>query len=353
MALVDEAALRQQIKGGALARLYVVCGGEGYLKQHYVLQLCEAAVEDAFRDFNFHRFEGKDLDLDTLAQATEAVPLMVHHPNEPAGSSGTPSERTCVLVRDYPLESANGDKDFLAFLQELPAHVTLVFWMDTADFHPKKYKALADAINAVGHIAQLNAPDGAQTLRIIAAGAKTRGCAMDHPTAEYFIECVGGDLNLLQNELEKLCAYAGGGSLTRAQVDAVCVKSIEAKSFDMVKAVSAGDGGLALRLLDDLFRQKVAPQMLLGSLVANYVDIYRAFTALQAGKGAEAPAALFDYKGKDFRLKNAGRMARGMRLPQVRRCLELLDQADRRLKNTAMDDRLVMEQCVIGLLGVR
>jgi DNA polymerase-3 subunit delta len=339
LALVDEAELRRQIKADALARLYVVCGGEDYLKQHYTAQLCEAAVEDAFRDFNFHRFEGKDLSLDTLAQATEAMPLM--------------GERTCVLVRDFPLESANGDKDFITFLRELPAHVTLVFWMDTADFHPKKYKALADAINAAGHVAQLNAPDGAQVLRLIAGGVKTRGCAMDRPTAEYFIECVGGDLNLLQNELEKLCAYAGGGNLTRAQVDAVCVKSIDAKSFDMVKAVAAGDGSLALRLLDDLFRQKVAPQMLLGSLVANYVDIYRAFTALQAGKGAEAPAALFDYKGKDFRLKNAGRMARGMKLPQVRRCLELLDQADRRLKNTAMDDRLVMEQCVIGLLGVR
>ena len=339
MALIDEAQCRQQIKQGALARLYVVCGGEDYLKQHYAARLYEAAVDEAFRDFNFHRFEGKDLDLDTLAQATEAMPLM--------------GERTCVLVRDFPLESLNGDKDFLAFLKELPDHVVLVFWMDTQAFHPKKYKVLAEAINAAGHVAQFNAPDGTQTLRIISAGAKTRGCAMDRPTAEYFVECVGGDLNLLQNELDKLCAYAGVGSITRAQIDAVCVKSVDAKSFDMVKAVSAGNGTLALRLLDDLFRQKMAPQMLLGSLIANYVDIYRAFVALQSGKSAEAPANLFDYKGKTFRLQNAGRMARGMKLPQIRRCLELLAQADRRLKNTGMADRLVMEQCVIGLLGVR
>ena len=344
MALIDEAAVRRQINAArgeenALARLYVVCGGEDYLKQYYAAQLCEAAVEDVFRDFNFHRFEGKDLDLDTLTQATEAVPLM--------------GGRTCVLVRDFPLEAANGDKDFIAFLQELPEHVVLVFWMDTIDFHPKKYKVLAEAVNSVGHIAQFNAPDETQTLRIIAAGAKNRSCAIDRSTAEYFVECVGGDLNLLQNELDKLCAYAGGGNLTRAQIDAVCVKSVDAKSFDMVKAVSAGNGTLALRLLDELFRQKVAPQMLLGSLIANYVDIYRAFIALQSGKSAEAPAGLFDYKGKSFRLQNAGRMARGMRLPQVKRCLAQLAQADRRLKNTGMDDRLVMEQCVIGLLGVR
>ena len=338
MALIDEAEIRRQVKEDTLARLYVVCGGEDYLKQHYAAQLCDAAVDDGFRDFNFHRFEGKELELDTLAQATDAVPLM--------------GGRTCVLVRDFPLESLNGDKDFLKFLQELPEYVVLVFWMDTQEFHPKKYKALAEAVNAVGHIAQFNAPDEAQTLRIVAAGAKKRGCAMDRPAAQYFVECVGGDLNLLQNELDKLCAYAGGGNITREQVDAVCVKSLDAKSFDMVKAVSAGNGAIALRLLDELFRQKVAPQMLLGSLIANYVDIYRAFIALQSGKSAEAPSNLFDYKGKAFR-QNAGRMARGMKLPQVKRCLELLAQADRRLKNTGMDDRLVMEQCVIGLLGVR
>jgi len=316
-----------------------VCGAEEYLKQHYARQICESAAEDSFRDFNFHRFEGKDISLDDLAQATEALPL----------GAG----RSCVLVRDFPLESMNGDKDFLGFLAQLPDHAVLVFWMDTAEFHPKKYKILAEAVNQSGHVAQFDKPDGAQTLALITAGAKRRGCAIGRDVAQYLIESAGGDLNLLQSELEKLCVYAGGGTLTRAQVDAVCVKSVDAKSFDMVKAVAAGDGSLALALLDDLFRQKVAPQMLLGSLIANYVDIYRAHTAMRAGLRAEDPARHFDYKGKAFRLQNAGRVAGRLKPQQVRRCLDLLAQADRRLKNTGMDNRLVMEQCIVGLLGVR
>lgn len=339
MAMINEAECRRHIKEGCLARAYVVCGKEEYLKQYYAAQLAAAAVEEAWRDFNFHRFEGKDVTLDTISQAVEAMPL----------GGG----RSCVLLRDFPLESMNGDKDFLAFLTQLPEHVVLVLWMDTAEFHPKKYKVLSEAVAQVGHIAELNAPDSSQTLRLVAAGAKKRGCSIDHPTAQYLVESVGGDLNLLQNELDKLCAFAGGGAISRSQIDAVCVKSVDAKSFDMVKAVAAGDGAGALRLLDELFRQKVAPQMLLGSLVANYVDIYRAAAAMQAGKRAEAPAQLFDYKGKGFRLQNAGRMAVRLKPVQIQRCLELLDQADRRLKYSAMDNRLVMEQCVIGLLGVR
>lgn len=339
MALIREAQCKQHIDENSLARLYVLCGSEAYMKQHYALRMCNAAVDETLRDFNFHRFEGKDLELDELARAVDTLPLG--------------GERSCVLVRDFPLEDMNGEKEFLSFLRELPEHAVLVFWMDTQPFHPKKYKVLAEAVNAVGHIVQLDAPDESQTMRLAAAGAKSRGCSLDRATAQYLIECVGGDLNLLQNELDKLCAYAGGGALTRNQIDDVCVKSIDAKSFDMVKAVSAGNGTLALRLLDDLFVQKVAPQLLLGSLIANYVDIYRAYTAMQAGKKADAPVQLFDYKGKSFRLQNAGRVAAGMKLPQIRQCLDLLAQADRRLKNTGTDNRLVMEQCVIGLLGVR
>jgi len=337
--MINEAEMRRQIKEQAFARLYVVCGKEEYLKQHYAMQICGAVVEGSFRDFNFHRFEGKDISLDDLAQATEAMPL----------GSG----RSCVLVRDFNLEAASSEKDFHAFLAELPEHAVLVFWQDTVDFKPKKSKALLEAILAAGHIAEFNAPDSAQTLRLVASGVKSRGCTIDRPTAEYFIQSVGGDLNLLQNELEKLCNYANGTAITRRHIDDVCIKSVDAKSFDMVKAVAAGDGSTALRLLDELFVQKVAPQMLLGSLAANYVDIFRASLAMQSGKRADEPAKIFDYKGKAFRLQNAGRMAQKLKLAQVQRSLALLDQADRRLKSSGMDNRLVMEQCIIGLLGAR
>jgi len=338
MAIIGEAELKRQIKEG-LARLYVVCGREDYLKQHYAMQICNAAVEDSFRDFNFHRFEGKDISLDDLSQAVEAMPLGGGH--------------SCVLVRDFPLDSMAKDEEFAKFIAELPEHAVLVFWQDTAEFKPKKSKTLLEVIAATGHVAELNMPDSAQILRLVAAGVKARGCTIDRQTAEYFIQSVGGDLNLLQNELEKLCNYTGGAAIIRAHVDEVCVKSVDAKSFDMVKAVAAGNGAAALRLLDELFQQKVAPQMLLGSLVANYVDIFRASAAMQSGKRADEPAKIFDYKGKGFRLQNAGRMAQKMKPAQIQRSLDLLDQADRRLKNSGMDNRLVMEQCVIGLLGVR
>ncbi len=338
MALLEEVEVKRQIRELDFARLYVVCGDEEYLKQYYAAQICERAVEAPYRDFNFHRFEGKDTTVEEIAQALEAYPL----------GGG----RSCVMVRDFPLEGMGSDKAFLAMLQELPPHGVLIFWMDTAAFHPKKSKALLEAFNAAGHVAQFNRPDAAQLTRLLAAGAKRRGCVIGAQAANYLIETVGGDLNVLLNELEKLCAYAGEGqSITQAHIDAVCVKSLDARSFDMVKAVAMGDGGRALRLLDDLLRQKTAPPMLLGSLIANYVDIYRAAAALKARKRPEDLAKVFEYGGKAFRLQNAGRVAAKMPMGRVLRCLTLLDAADRKLKGSGLDPRLVLEECLIGLLA--
>ncbi|MDR1927094.1 MAG: DNA polymerase III subunit delta [Oscillospiraceae bacterium] len=337
MAVINEAELKRHIKEKAFARLYVIYGDESYLKQHYAVQLGEQAVSGGFRDFNFHRFEGKDVTLEELARTVETLPLG--------------SERSCVLLRDYPLEGSGGETEFLRFLRELPAHVVLLFWMDTADFRPKSNKALLEALQTHGQLVQLSRPDQAQLLRLVQAGAKRRGCTLARAEAEYLLETVGGELNNLLNELEKLCAYAGGGALGRDQIDAVCVKSVEAKSFDMVKAVAAGDGTRALLLLDELFRQKIAPQMLLGSLVANYVDLFRAGAMLGSGRRADDAAQLFDYKGKAFRLSNAARMASRMKLSRVCGSLAILDAADRRLKSTGLEPKLVMEQCLFSLLG--
>jgi DNA polymerase-3 subunit delta len=338
LALIDEDELKRQLKEQDFARLYVVAGDEAYLKQHYAGRLCDSITDAPWRDFNLHRFEGKDTTAVEITQALEVFPL----------GGG----RSCVFVRDFALEGMGGDAAFLALLRDLPAHGVLVLWMDTLPFHHKKNKTLLDAIQAVGHIALLARPDEAQLRRILAGGAKKRGCQIGAAAADYLIQTVGSDLNILLNELEKLCAYTGAGAtVSNAHIDAVCVKSLDAKSFDMVKAVAAGDGGKALRLLDELLRQKIAAPMLLGSLISNYVDLYRAAVALSAKQRPEALAQVFDYGGKTFRLQNAGRLAAKMSVKRIRHCLAVLDNTDRKLKNTGLDTRFVLESCLFGLLA--
>ena len=69
-----------------------------------------------------------------------------------------------------------------------------------------------------------------------------------------------------------------------------------------------------------------------------------------AGEPAESLGADFAYKGREFRLRNAARDAARLSLPALRECLDVLAEADMRLKSSRMDKRTVLEQAVAALI---
>ena len=160
-------------------------------------------------------------------------------------------------------------------------------------------------------------------------------------------------MNLLLGELEKLCNYKQSGEIQKADIEAVAAKSLEANVFDLSKALVAGNCARALMLLQKLLSEKERPEMILGTLISAYVDMYRVKLALVAGEKAEYPAQFFNYKGREFRLRNAARDANTLSVEELRRCLDLLGTADRALKSGTSDEKTVLERLLVQLSGVR
>ncbi|HBL40615.1 MAG TPA: hypothetical protein DDY98_03220, partial [Ruminococcaceae bacterium] len=80
------------------------------------------------------------------------------------------------------------------------------------------------------------------------------------------------------------------------------------------------------------------------------VDMYRARIALGAGEAATAPAKVFDYRRKEFRLTNAASNSRTLSVKRIRKCLDLLAQADMKMKSTALDERNILEELILQLI---
>ena len=170
--------------------------------------------------------------------------------------------------------------------------------------------------------------------------------------ASYLITCVGNDLNTLLNETEKVCAYAQGETVQKSDVDAVCIKSLDAKVFDMIKDLTAGRFDSAFKKLSVLFEQREDEFQILGALIAQYSDIYRARAAVKSGNRAEMIAKYYNYAGKEFRLTNAARSGSSLSFDDIAECIEILLWADTTLKSSALSKRLVLEQTVVKLARV-
>ncbi len=338
---ITEAALKKQIKEG-LAPVYLLYGDESYLKQHYVNQIIKRAVAGD-QSFNLNRLDGAP-DMQALYDAASQLPLL--------------SPQKCVLVHDWDIEKlAASELDKLLEIVAEPLDTTvLVFWFDTVEIQIKKatkFKKLAAAVEKRGGYAvELNHRSPAELQRMLCDGAARRGCRMEPTTARYLIETCSDDLQTLLAELEKLCAYGAGQHITREMIDQVAVRSVDVSVYNLARALTGGRMQEAMRILDDLFFQRVEPLVILGSLSAPYVDMVRAKAAGAAGKQPESIAQAFGYYGTAFRLKNAARTARDMTGDQLRDSLRVLLEADGMLKGSKTSPRVVLEQTLVRLYSI-
>jgi len=333
---MTEAQLKDLIKAGNCP-LYVLYGEESYLTEQYARLIAKHTVGEGADAFNLQKFDGQTLTLPQLEEAVEALPLM--------------AEKKCVLVRDMDV-SADVADGLEALIRNLPDTCVLVLWQMTVQPDSRKgWKSVLKAAESVGTVMEFKKKTAADAAKMLASGAKRRGCVLDTRDAAYLVEQAGNDLNLLLRELDKLCALAGeDGEITRALIDKAATKNLEAKVFDLSKAILRRDAGQALDLLYQLAVQRADPIVILATLSGAYADLYRAKVAVTAGVPAESLAEDFNYKGKEWRLRNAARDAGRLSVATLRRAIEVLAKADTALKLNHSGDRILLEQTVMQLI---
>lgn len=338
---LNEKELKAHIKGEEPYPVYLICGDEDYLKKHYTDLLLSKIVPPDFESFNLDKFEGKNLDLRDVFDKVELMPMM--------------SERRAVVVENCKLEGMN-EKDFELisdYCSNPSDFSSLIFLQKNSDFSLKKAKKAADVISKVGAICVLNKRTGNDLIKPLISSAKKQNCVLTLQMANYLVSLVGDDFNTLINELSKVCNYCGEGEITKQHIDAVAVKTDDAKIYLLTKALVGGDFDKAYSVLHSLVRQKTEPEYILGTIVSTYVDMYRAKISMTNGERAEALSETFKYGNMAFRLTNAGRDASKMTVETLRKCLEELSEADMKLKNGRDMPLVVLEQLMVKLFLIR
>ena len=336
MAIMSEAQLKTALKDG-LSSAYVLVGEESYLVEQYARLIAKQAVGDPDDAFNMHRFDGQTLTVEQLEEAVEAFPLMAEH--------------TCVMVRDMDLNT-HADR-LVEILRQIPDTCVLVFWQMTVQPDKKKgWTTVFSAVEERGCVVNFARKSDGDVVKLLVGGAKRRGCVLAAEDARLMVEQAGNDLNLLLCELDKLVALADGGAITRELIERIGTKNLEARVFDLSKAILQGRAKQAFELLHQLFVQREEPVAVLAVLSNAYADVYRAKVADIAGVSAQTLAAdIKSYKGKEFRLRNAARDAGRMSVGMLRGSLDILAQADNDMKFSGKDARTLLEQTVSRLIA--
>lgn len=342
MDIVYESKLKELLSGNRILPVYVLFGDDGYLINHYMNMIINKTCGKD-NDFDLQKFE-KDADLQGVYDALNQFPMM--------------SDRKCIILSDYDFEAASADnfEKLITLLSDDYEFSTFVFMLE--DFEPdfkrssKAKKILAAVEQGGGLVVELKHRDDNDLARMLVNGAKKRDYNLDISTAKYMVEICGSDINTLISELDKVCRYVESNEIDKADIDKVCVKSVEASVYEYVKAVIDCNASLAFKILDDLLFMRFEPMIIVYTLASSLTDIVRVSVAKKANKATSDVVSDFAYKNKSFLVSRANTNLRKFDDNRIRLCIKEILKADNLLKSSAADKKTLLEQMTVRVIYI-
>jgi DNA polymerase-3 subunit delta len=235
----EVAGALKEMKAGKYRPVYFLQGEEPY----YIDLLSEFAESNAIseseRSFNQVILYGKETNMAAVLTHARRYPMM--------------AERQVVIVReaqDIPdLNRDTGSKLLLAYCEKPLFSTVLVFChkYKTLD----RRKTLGKQLGEMAEVLVLTAkkPYENQLPDFVLAHASRKGLTIDEQGVRVLCDYVGGDLNRLANEIDKLGVSANGKPITAELVMSQVGISREYNMFELQKAVLSRDLPLVMKMV--------------------------------------------------------------------------------------------------------
>ena len=360
MIFKDMEEIRRHLRIGVPLPCYFIGGADDQRKRTILSKIVSVTTEGG-SGFDNHRFSG-NVSADTVADAAFEITF----------GGG----RRCVVCEDLPFGSM-GENEYKKFEQlisevsEMGGSTVLVFFFAATDTEPKKDSKKAESktgkknrIESLkkiidksgGGIIKCETPTPAELCTIIEKTCAKYKCSIHRDLCSYMIERCGSDSALLMNEARKVAEYKGNGIISKADIDLMTCATPDAKVFDLSAKISARDRTGAFAVLQELREMGEPAPLILNILSGMYIDMFRAKVARSAGKTKFDIAADFPKsypKPRQFLIDRALTAQSRYSSESVLLCLDILLDAEQRMKSTGIDSDIILDEAVARLFSVK
>ncbi len=289
MRLMKAHELESAVKKHAVGPLYLISGEEDYLRDQAVAVVKSAVLgEDGagLAEFNFDIVHGDESDASEILSRVGEAPAF--------------AARRLVLVKSAEKLSPRDGDALLPYLKTPCETTTLVFVTPKLDGRTKFALALKEEAVVVDC-----SPMPDQQLPIwIRAEAGRLGVHVNEDAVLLLRDMAGsGSLALVRRELEKLAAYVGEGrAIGLTEVEAVRGSEVGASVFDLTAAIGARNCVRVLRIAARNLEAGEPPLRILGSLIWQYRQVWKAKDVLRQNRETEAGRLLRmpPFKAREF-----------------------------------------------------
>lgn len=360
MANVNAKELTAALKKGELSRVYYIFGADTMGVSELTRKIIKTAVGGS-EEFALTKLDGRRLDLSQLEDF--------------AGQFNMMSDYNCILINDYNCEKPYDDmrgksadevtKKLLAVLKDTPEQTVIIFnitgfevkvqrdYRSGKNIIKDKNKKLADFAAKHGTLCELPIKTPQELARIISSKVSARGSAVSLENARELAElCLCNELTI-ENEIEKLCAYANGREITREMLYELVHERSDTTIYNLANAVASFNTRAAYEAINELNIDNDNRGAVLYAVTSVFMDLYRAACAKKSGVSYEQIVSDFGYGGRAFAVKNALRDCSRMSAERLRSCIVILRDTAMRLNSSASNSRIAIEQAVTQMMRIK
>ena len=203
----------------------------------------------------------------------------------------------------------------------------LIFYEPSPDKRTGFYKLLKSQTE----LEEYNELDAHQLAGWLVAEVKELGGKISPADANYLVERVGANQELLANEIDKLLTY--DPAITRDNIDRLTVKNPQSKVFDLLDAMFSNCKKHALELYDEQRAQKVEPQAII-AMMAWQLDL---IALALYGKGKDANQIAKDAGVSPYPVMKAQRLAAKLDETKLKQMVQQALIIDEMGKTTPLD----------------
>jgi DNA polymerase-3 subunit delta len=292
---------------------------------------------DEHGEFALERIDGEVVSMDRITEAVSSLSFL--------------SPKKMIVLR-----TPSANKQFVelveGFLSQISDTTELIIVEPKLDKRSSYYKFLKKSTE----FREYYEPDSSGLAQWLVKLASQNKVLITVSEARYLVERVGGNQQMLSNEMAKLCLAASAENdskpvISRGLIELMTETSPQSKIFDLLDAAFANSPKRALSLYADQRAQKVEPQVILAMLARQLQQVALMKTA---GKRTVNEVAA-DSKLSVYPLQKSSAIAQRLTLLQLRKLIDDLLAIDVRSKREALDLDDALQQFIltINLMGVK
>ena len=230
MAVKDVKEVSAQIKKSEFQNLYYFYGRNVSGVENLTRLLIKNTV-GGMEEFALTKINGKEINIPALRDTMEMLPMMC--------------EYNCILINDYNCDEIREDttKQLIEALKEIPSQTIIVFNVTGFDVKDgkkvptAKNKKLIDFVSKNGIVCEQELKTPAELAKSVLASVQKRGCEISIGTAQQLAEmCLSNPL-MISNEIDKLCAYANGSTITNEMLELMVAQQTDTTVYSLANAI--------------------------------------------------------------------------------------------------------------------